>query len=153
MNIQKALLTLGMVAVFTGLVVAARMTEAAAPRPTAVEYQMFGIATFVSGQGARVNVTNVQEASGLNFTVQFLDAEGEVLKREEHYLKPGQSSFSELVPAVNVLSRRVATRVVVESVPDAPELTGRQTIANLEVFQVKTQATSAVYEPQVTLYR
>jgi hypothetical protein len=153
MNIKRKAIALVMVVAVAGLVAAARHTNAAAPRPTAVEYQTFGVASLITGQGARVNVFNALEEVGLTLTVHFLDAEGQVLKREVHYLKPGQTGTAEFVPAVQTLSRRFPTRAIVESVPDAPEISGRQVVANLEVFQVKTHVTGAVYMPQLTTYK
>ena len=146
-------MTLSMAAALVASIAAVSTSRAVTPRPTAVEYHSFGAISLVSGQGARVGVTNVQEATGLNFTIQFFDADGLVLKREEHYLKPGQTGSSEFVPDAPTPSRRVATRAVVESVPDTPEVTGRQALANLEVFQVKTHATTVLAGPQLTLYR
>ena len=153
MKSRRGLLTLGLAVALVASLAAARAGRAGAPRPTAVEYQAFGAVSLVSGQGARVSVTNVQEATGLNFTIQFLDADGQVLKRDEQYLKPGQTGSSEFVPTLQLLSRRVAARAVVESVPDTPEVSGRQAPVNLEVFQVKTQATNFLAGPQSTLYR
>ena len=153
MKSRRVLLTLGLAVALVASLAAARAGRAGAPRPTAVEYQAFGAVSLVSGQGARVSVTNVQEATGLNFTIQFLDADGQVLKRDEQYLKPGQTGFSEFVPTFQTLNRRVATRAVVESVPDTPEVSGRQALIHMEVFQQKTQATTFLAVPQLTLYR
>jgi hypothetical protein len=153
MKNRKGIMALGLAVALVASSVAARTGRAGTPRPTAVEYQAFGAVSLVSGQGARVNITNVMEASGLNFTIQFLDADGQVLKRDEQYLKPGQTGSSEFVPTLQTLSRRVVARAVVESVPDTPEVSGRQVIGNFEVFQVKTQVTTFLAGPQLTLYR
>lgn len=153
MKSRRGLLTLGLAVALIASVVAVRSGKAVSPRPTAVEYQAFAAVSLVSGQGARVSVTNAQEATGLNFAIQFLDADGQVLKRDEQYLKPGQTGFSEFVPTFQTLNRRVATRAVVESVPDTPEVSGQQALVNMEVFQLKTQATTFIAGPQLTLYR
>jgi hypothetical protein len=118
--------------------------SARSPRPTAVELIGFGAVAVSQGQGMRVNLVNALESTTIQLSVKFVDNNGQVLKSEQILLSGGSTSATVTYiptyasPSATIPAVRTPVHVIVESVPDAPEVPSPFVLPSLEVFDRKS---------------